>query len=258
MRNGAWVSVATLLVALILVVIVLTQRTPQAGADPQEIAEAVAQAVAEAQKTQTQAIAEAVAAAVATAVPQPAETTAAATAAPASIPVATSALASMGDEELANMFFGMVNAKTYQFTWHYETEPPAGFYEGNPPHGGILRTYMNNIAYDAVERQLGTFPPGSIIVKENYDPGDFAVDRSDNDRAIPGFSGSPVAVTIMAKISGYNPEAGDWFWTKLQSDGTIDAAGKPAGCIGCHGTVANNDWVYDANVSGTLSRARNP
>jgi len=166
-------------------------------------------------------------------------------------------LVGMEDQEKANLLFSFASTKAYQFTWHYETEPPAGFYEGNPPHGGILRTYMNNIAYDAVERQLGTFPPGSIIVKENHMPGDFQIDKSDDSRVVEGFSGNLAAITIMAKISGYNPEAGDWFWTKLQPDGTIDAAGKPETCIGCHGTVSKNDFVYDANVSGTLSRAGN-
>ncbi len=153
------------------------------------------------------------------------------------------------DEVLATQFFDLVNREAYQFTWHYETDPPPGFYEGSAPHGGILRAYLNNIAYDAVMRKAGTFPPGSILVKENHIPGDLVLDRSDEDRAVEGFAGNLDSVTLMVKIEGYNPEVGDWFWAKLQPDGTIDAAGKPAGCIGCHTQVAANNYVFDAQIT---------
>ncbi len=164
-------------------------------------------------------------------------------------PPSFDSLRSMSDAEIATSLFSLVNAEGYQFTWHYETDPPPGFYRGNPPHGGILRAYLNNIAYDAVERKLGTFPPGSIIVKENHAPGDFVLDPNSEDRRVEGFAGNLVATTIMVKIEGYNPDVGDWFWAKLQPDGTIDAAGKPEGCIACHGAVAANDYVYDAQVT---------
>ena len=47
----------------------------------------------------------------------------------------------------------------------------------------------------------------------------------------------------MYKIKGYNPNDGDWFWVKYSPDGKADKAGKPKGCIGCHGTRANNDFI---------------
>lgn len=159
--------------------------------------------------------------------------------------------ADISDEDRATAFFKLVNDEAYAFTWHYENDAPAGFYEGSPPHGGVLRTFLNDIAYDAVERKLGVFPEGSIIVKENHVPGDLEIDLSDDDRAVENFAGNLDSTTLMIKINGYNPDAADWFWAKLQPDGTIDAAGKPEGCIGCHQQVASNDWVYDAQINSS-------
>jgi hypothetical protein len=167
-------------------------------------------------------------------------------------------LGEASDEMLATQFFELVNREAYQFTWHYETDPPPGFYEGNAPHGGILRAYLNNVAYDAVERKVGAFPHGSILVKENHVAGDLELDRSDEDRSVNGFAGNLDSVTLMVKIEGYNPEVGDWFWAKLQPDGTIDAAGKPAGCIGCHTQVVANNYVFDAQVTEASAMSATP
>ena len=165
------------------------------------------------------------------------------------------ALAQMNgsDEEIAAEVWEMIGDQAYAFTWHYETEPPPGFYRGNEPHGLVLRTFMNNIAFDAVQNTSGTFPPNSVIVKENHvtemDADANATDDS-ADRSVPNFEPNLESTTVMVKIAGYNPEAGDWFWAKYQPDGSLDAVGKPAGCIGCHGQVADNDWVFDAKVTG--------
>lgn len=51
------------------------------------------------------------------------------------------------------------------------------------------------------------------------------------------------AITVMYKVPGYNPKDGDWFWVKYTPEGTAGPFGKPKGCIGCHGTRANNDFI---------------
>ena len=170
------------------------------------------------------------------------------------VSVAQPNFAEMSDEEIANSVWEMIHDQAYAFTWNYETEPPPGFYEGNEPHGLILRTFMNNIAFNAVQNRLGTFPGNSVIVKENHRTGHMTSNdeedaENDGDRSVEGFDGDLEAITLMVKLPGYNPDAGDWFWAKYQADGSIDAAGKPEGCIGCHGGVADNDYVFDAVVA---------
>ena len=51
------------------------------------------------------------------------------------------------------------------------------------------------------------------------------------------------AITVMYKVAGYNPDAGDWFWAKFSPEGKADKFGKPNGCVGCHGTRAKNDFI---------------
>ena len=64
-----------------------------------------------------------------------------------------------------------------------------------------------------------------------------------------------MAITAMYRSKGYNPEAGDWYWIKYNPDGTVakappemrsmPLAGKPMGCIKCHGEgAAGNDFAF--------------
>jgi hypothetical protein len=102
-------------------------------------------------------------------------------------------------------------------------------YKGTEPHGTLLTTYVNGRAYKAIEAKKGMLPYGSIIVKENYSP----------DKKL-------MALTVMYKVKGYNPQAGDWFWAKYTSDGKIEAEGKVEACINCHGKKKDNDYVFTA------------
>ncbi len=174
--------------------------------------------------------------------------------------LSVTALAQMSgsDEEIANSTWQLFNDQNYAFTWHYEPGAPPSFYRGSPPHGQVLRTFYNNIAFDATQTQAGSFPAGSIMVKENHVSGHNVGEgqqstegqqSGENERAVQNFEPNLEAVTVMVKIEGYNPEAGDWFWAKYQPDGTIDEAGKLEGCIGCHSQVADNDYVFDADVT---------
>ena len=98
-----------------------------------------------------------------------------------------------------------------------------GMQPGRAPHGPLHKVYVNDRALNSVR------PPvqcGSIEVKENYNKA----------REIK-------AITVMYKVYGYNPKDGDWFWAKYTPDGKAKPFGKPAGCIGCHGTRASNDFV---------------
>jgi len=99
-----------------------------------------------------------------------------------------------------------------------------GMQAGNAPHGPLHKVFVNDQALSS------TKPPanyGSIAVKENYG----------QDKQLK-------AITVMYKIAGYNPEAGDWFWAKYSPDGKADKFGKAQGCIDCHVSKNTNDFVY--------------
>jgi|Deesub1362A_J573_1020465.scaffolds.fasta_scaffold00093_23 hypothetical protein len=103
-------------------------------------------------------------------------------------------------------------------------------YRGTEPHGVLLTTFVNDIALRSIKKKTG-MKYGSIIVKENYTP----------DKKF-------IALTVMYKIQGYNPEAGDWFWVRYARDGTVQAAGKVKSCIDCHSKRKDNDYIFSGPV----------
>jgi len=113
--------------------------------------------------------------------------------------------------------------KTSPYTkWSYWPDHQ-GMQEGRAPHAPLHKVFVNKQALES------TTPPlkyGSIEVKENYSP-----------------AHELKVVTVMYKVKGYNPKDGDWFWVKYSPKGEPLKAGKPKGCIGCHGTRSTNDFV---------------
>jgi hypothetical protein len=105
------------------------------------------------------------------------------------------------------------------------------FYKGQHPHGALLTSYVNDVALAGIQNKVGTLSDGAIIIKENYMP----------DKALG-------AVTVMYRVKGYDPDAGDWFWAKYKADGSIEKEGKVAGCISCHRAVIMNDWIFTSPV----------
>ena len=101
-------------------------------------------------------------------------------------------------------------------------------YSGKHPHGALLTTYINDNARYAIK--VGeNMVNGSFIIKENYTP----------EKKL-------TAVTVMYKIKGYNPEAGDWFWAKYDAKGKTLKEGKVKGCIECHSKMKKNDFIFTA------------
>lgn len=123
--------------------------------------------------------------------------------------------------------FWVLISKTHPYTqWNTWPGYP-DLYPGKSPHGAYLKLYANEVAIQAA-KEGKPMPNGAIIVKENYGEDQTTL----------------MAVTPMYKVSGYHPEAGDWFWAKYGPDGTIDKEGKVEGCIECHKTVADKDWIF--------------
>lgn len=125
-------------------------------------------------------------------------------------------------EELWNQ----MQQENYQNSWNLwpGTEE---LYEGSEPHGMLLTTYLNDIAYDAVMNGNIPLPEGSIVAKENYMP----------DSTLS-------AITTMYKVEGFNPQHNDWFWLRNNPEGVIDAAGIVDGCQSCHQDAAVTDYIF--------------
>jgi hypothetical protein len=122
------------------------------------------------------------------------------------------------------------NVDLYQ---NWQLWPDKGkLYKGQHPHGAFLTTYLNAAAFSAVQNKTGTLPDGAIVVKENYTP----------EKKL-------AAITVMYKKAGYNVEAGDYFWVKYAPEGTILKEGKVGGCINCHSTVKDNDWLFTGPIN---------
>jgi hypothetical protein len=91
--------------------------------------------------------------------------------------------------------------------------------------------WPNDSAYYSIKNKA-PMTDGAIIAKENYTA----------DKKF-------VALTVMYKIKGYNPEAGDWFWVKYAPDGKVLASGKVKGCIQCHSAKKDNDYIFTGKVA---------
>lgn len=104
-----------------------------------------------------------------------------------------------------------------------------GLQKGGVPHAPQHRVFVNT---QGITSKRVPADNGTIIVKENID---------DNDTLI--------ALTVMYKIVGYNPAGGDWFWAKYSTAGKIERAGKMKGCLGCHNSVKENDYIFHHEFS---------
>lgn len=109
-----------------------------------------------------------------------------------------------------------------------------GVYPGQSPHGAFLKMYLNRKAIANPKNM----PQGSIIVKENF-----------------GKDGKTLmAVTVMYRVKGYNPQGNDWYWVKYKPNGSVALtppakgskriAGRFKSCIECHSGSDGNDFAF--------------
>ncbi|HKJ86211.1 MAG TPA: cytochrome P460 family protein [Spirochaetia bacterium] len=101
-----------------------------------------------------------------------------------------------------------------------------GVQPGQAPHGPFHRIFVNKALFDAVPIASQEAPDGTIIVKENLD----------TSQELTGY-------TVMAKVEGFAPESGDWYWARYLPDGTVAAAGAIESCIVCHAGMKRNDYI---------------
>lgn len=107
-----------------------------------------------------------------------------------------------------------------------------GFNLGQSPHGALHKVQLNKVLSENVPLDVPEAPVGTIIVKENY-----TIDEE------------MVAITVMAKVEGYNPEGNDWFWARYGPDGSITAEGVLNGCVSCHAGAVGSDYIIIGQLS---------
>ena len=100
-----------------------------------------------------------------------------------------------------------------------------------PPHAGYhCHVFANEAALEPIRSGEGTYPVGSVIVKQKY---------------YTRFAKQTVLFTIMRKMDGgYDDENGDWEYSVVNSAGTdVLLAGREQSCIACHKYYADTDFV---------------
>ncbi len=133
---------------------------------------------------------------------------------------------SKAPDEIANDLWKLIETENFRDRWRMWPGKEA-LYQGTPPHGALLTTYINSIGYESVVKKENVLPSGTIIVNEDYMP----------DKTL-------AAITVMYNLPGFDPEHGNWFWGKYAPDGkpmtmekdgeTVILAGAISDCIGCH------------------------
>jgi hypothetical protein len=128
----------------------------------------------------------------------------------------------------------------YQKWWVLwpKTQP---MHPGTAPHGAFLSTYVNEKGRRSVDWKEKPMLETTMILLESYDA----------DRHL-------VAVSLMRKVEGFNPDAGDWFWAEYGPNGGVRAEGKVEACIQCHGKQAENDYIFTAPLKETKQLEPSP
>ena len=100
-----------------------------------------------------------------------------------------------------------------------------GIVASSSVHGDFVQIWLNDEAMTAITAG-DEIPDGAILLKETYNDAE-GVELKD--------------ITVMKKVDGYNPDGSDWYWAQYLEDGTVQTAGSPDMCTGCHSS--GEDYV---------------
>ncbi|MFN7143302.1 MAG: cytochrome P460 family protein [Myxococcota bacterium] len=84
-------------------------------------------------------------------------------------------------------------------------------------HGSYVRIYANPKGAAALAAGEA-LPDGALLVEASF-----------QDAA-----GTPKLVSAMRKVSGYAPDAGDWYWGQHDEAGALQVGGRIPACASCH------------------------
>ena len=93
-----------------------------------------------------------------------------------------------------------------------------GIVASSSVHGDFVQIWLNDAALTAITAGE-EIPDGAILLKETYNDAE-GTELKD--------------ITVMKKVDGYNPDGSDWYWAQYLEDGTVQTAGSPDMCTGCH------------------------
>ncbi len=118
-------------------------------------------------------------------------------------------------------------------SWKQFPDASPDLYASAQHNGDFVRSYMNDIAFNAIAGFDERFPDGSIIIKEQY-----------GDAEGTMLTGH----TVMVKVEGYDSERNDWYWIAYDGNGeTTQFNGMANYCYGCHASAKDtNDWLLTA------------
>lgn len=113
---------------------------------------------------------------------------------------------------------------------------PTGW-EGAQPscdgtHGNYVEIWTNTLTTDALAAHADPLPDGATLVKQGYED-----DRN-----------TPKNLTVMRKLSGFDPDHGDWFWGQYDAEGNELASGAVTGCADCHAASAGDYVLFPQSV----------
>lgn len=108
------------------------------------------------------------------------------------------------------------------------------FQKHNPHFSRYITVYVNAVGEKAMF-DGGTFPEGSVIVKEKRD----------------GEDGPVILSTVMIKREkGYNSACGDWEFAATNALATkTDGEGKLESCMHCHSSQSSKDYLFKTYVN---------
>ena len=138
----------------------------------------------------------------------------------------------VGKQAHYDVLWSWVQRNNYK-QWNGGDGQAPEFQEGESPHGALIKTYASAVA----ATNLKNLPNGSVIVKENYSP----------DKKL-------MAITVMHRSKGYDPQHGDWYYAKYMPNGKIaktppelksmPIAGKFMKCVECHSGAEGGDFAF--------------
>ncbi|MEW6145138.1 MAG: hypothetical protein AB1598_08995 [Thermodesulfobacteriota bacterium] len=109
--------------------------------------------------------------------------------------------------EIATELWTLINTEQYQ-QWKVMPGPSSFYKKDDDKKKTSVKTYVNTIAYEAMEEKNKSLPPGSIMVKERYD---------DQDQL------QTISATI--NLGGNDPKDINWFWAQYSPDGKVLKSG---------------------------------
>lgn len=146
------------------------------------------------------------------------------------------------DEASAAAVWSYLQESEYQRYWEPEAYSDPAIHRSRPPHGPLIRVYVNKPAHRARPLGRSRLPAGSVVVLESYN-------------SEPHLH----AIDVMAKIEGHREGTHDWAFFRFGPSGGVEVTDAEArrqdrkedrGCIHCHGrTAAETDYLYQPRLA---------